>query len=271
MKTLRKKIIGSILGMTLLLGIMIASIICLPAKINVANAQKQNGTTKVLQTEYGKVVTKDKLNRIELVGKVSNVGQYVEDIKINVYDLDKKDNDYVLSFVPKVNSGYTPSFMVGNFEKKDTEQLYFGVNSGGSGGFGFYFLYELTGKPKLLFDSTTWDNKYQGKYIDGYKVEVTGANNKYRLDLSLRDKDYLNQLYDENGKLKKAQDVSVLPVGFAFAYFNTTQKVFQIQVWQRITGLYNADNLGYVINNLEFANGKFSPYFTVVGIESIRK
>jgi len=240
-------------------------------QVNIAEAktaQTMKTAETVIQTRIGNVVYKDKPSKVVLYGTYREDNSiFAENIRIEVKEF--KTGKTILTLKPKENAGYMPSIILEDFTKQGTKQIFLGINSGGSGGFGYFYLYSAAkGTEKVLFSDESWNEEYFAEYQDNYKVKINNKDKtqNYIIDLSLRDNEYLSQIYDKNGILSAPKSADVSGVNTVFPYYNTAQGVFQLQVLQRITGLYNADSLGYVINQLEYKDGNFKPYYTMVGI-----
>lgn len=82
------------------------------------------------------------------------------------------------------------------------KRLYFGEGRfQGSGGIAILLLYEYD-NGEIREITNQWEisarNKAIIRYLPNYKVEVSyGAKEKYIVDLSSKDKSYLNLIYDE--------------------------------------------------------------------------
>ncbi|MEH7226622.1 VCBS repeat-containing protein [Bacillus sp. JJ1566] len=108
----------------------------------------------------------------------------------------------------KKNMGYDPMLFLGDFTGDGINDILITIPTGGSGGTTNNYIYSFVyNEPRLLFDSDAFNQAYQYEvtYKDNYKVEVFSKRNnaRYLIDLSLREPDYLNEIYDANGKLKK--------------------------------------------------------------------
>ena len=105
------------------------------------------------------------------------------------------------------NSGYNPTLFIGDFTGNHVDDMLISIASGGSGGIMFHYIYSfINNTVQLLFDFNVYNDqyKYDVTYKDNYKVEVISKINseKYIIDISTRGADYLNEIYDKNGKLK---------------------------------------------------------------------
>ena len=99
--------------------------------------------------------------------------------------------------------------------------------------------------------------RYRVRYLDQYAVRAESENTgmAYFIDLAGKDSDYLAQLYDENGRLKREQEGFVDPVS-----------LLELVAWQRISGLYHADALGDFIGTLAWNGRAFALTTQTVGI-----
>jgi hypothetical protein len=95
--------------------------------------------------------------------------------------------------------------------------------------------------------------------MDNYKVEILSKKNneKYIIDISSRDKAYLDEIYDENGKLKAPISGFVNPLSGLYPVDFDGNGVYELLAYQKIAGRYNADSLGYVLNTLKWKDNRF--------------
>ena len=169
---------------------------------------------------------------------------------------------YAIELDPNANSGYNPTAFLGDFTKDGVKDILVTIDSGGSGALTFDYVFSfLNNTARKLFDFNAYNeqNRYDVKYMDGYKVKVTSPATKteFIIDISGRDADYLKQLYNANGKLIEPVNGSYNGVSGFYPVDMERDGVYEIQAYQRITGLYNADSLGYVINTLQWDGRKF--------------
>lgn len=160
------------------------------------------------------------------------------------------------------NAGYNPRLFLGNFTGDSTLDILISIDSGGSGGIMYHYVYSfLNDKPNLLFDSNSYNEEYlyEVAYMDNYKVEVFSNKNnrKYIIDISGRGEEYLNEIYEENGKLKNPISGFVNPLSGLYPIDFNSDNVYDLQAYQKIAGRYNADALGYFLNTLKWENNLF--------------
>jgi hypothetical protein len=167
--------------------------------------------------------------------------------------------------------GYDPKLNLLDFTGDGNDDIYVTVQTGGSGGYELFniFTYENCILTKL-FSSEEFNemSQYTAMYIDGCKVAVmpNDASALYLLDISCRDESYLSQIYDEECNLLAPVEGSVSGANYSQSVKDADN--YNLQVYQRIIGLYNADSLGNVITTLSYVNGKFQPYMVMVATSS---
>lgn len=160
------------------------------------------------------------------------------------------------------NAGYNPTLFLGDFTGDGVSDILIGIASGGSGGIMYYYIYSfISNIAQLLFDFNVYNEQFQYDvtYKDNYKVEVISKKNneKYLIDILYKGADYLNEIYDENGKLKQPITGFVNPLSGLYPVDFDSNKVYELLAYQRIAGRYNADSLGYVQNILAWKNNMF--------------
>ncbi|EPY2308246.1 hypothetical protein ACXATD_003993, partial [Clostridium sporogenes] len=168
-----------------------------------------------------------------------------------------------ISIKPKENSGYEPNLFIGKFGEDNIPKVFLSINSGGSGGYYFNYIYSFKDNiARLIFDYEKFskDNEYTAVYEDYYKVRVKSLKGNLEgiIDLtSIRDKEYLSQIYNENGRLKEPIKAEVLFLSDLSPLSLNGSDSFNLLTHQRIIGLYNADTLGSVESILKWDGYQF--------------
>lgn len=169
----------------------------------------------------------------------------------------------MVSSIPlRENAGYDPMVSLWDFTGDGIYDIFISIASGGSGGIMYHYIYSFINNiPQLLFDFNVYNQQYEYDvtYKDNYKVEVISKKNnkKYIIDISLKGEEYLNEIYDENGKLKNPLNGFVNPLSGLYPVDFDLNKVYELLAFQKIAGRYNADSLGYVLNTLKWENSMF--------------
>ena len=171
----------------------------------------------------------------------------------------------------KENSGYNPTMFIGDFTGDRINDILVSIDSGGSGAIGYYYVYSfVNNSPKKLFDFEKFNQEYEYEvnYKDNYIVEVISKklNTRYMIDIRYKGKEYLSEIYDENGKLKEPIEGWVDPISGLYPVDFQRDGIYELYTFQRISGRYHADALGYVQTSLEWDKSKFTPFFQQISI-----
>lgn len=171
------------------------------------------------------------------------------------------------------NAGYNPTIFLGDFTASGVKDILVGINSGGSGAIMYYYIYSaLMNKPKLIFDYNVFNEKfkYEVKYMDNFKVRVLSKTRgvEFIIDISNRGKEYLDEIYDKDGKLKQPIEGFVNPLSGLYPIDFNSDGVYELFGFQRVAGRYNADALGYIQTTLQWYKTDFevsNQYLAIFG------
>lgn len=205
-------------------------------------------------------VTGDRIpDNVYLTGIKTPDSPFTQNITLLVQD--GRTGSY--SHVPlRDNAGYNPTLFLGDFTGNGVADILISINSGGSGGIMYHYIYSfVNNKAQLLFDFNVYNEQYQYTviYQDNYKVEVVSKRNKqkYIIDISTRDPEYLREIYNPNGKLKSPIAGFVNPLSGLYPVDFDSNGVYELLAYQKIAGRYNADSLGYFLNTLGWKGNQF--------------
>ncbi|WP_375142505.1 VCBS repeat-containing protein [Metabacillus idriensis] len=162
----------------------------------------------------------------------------------------------------KENAGYEPSLFLGDFTGNKANDILVVINSGGSGGIIFTYVFSYMDRNfKQIFDSETFNesNKYEVFYLDQYKAQVTSFNpaKTYILDLQYKGEEYLNEIYNKDGTLKQPVEGWVAPLSGLYPVDFERDGIYELDAYQNIAGRYSADGLGYMMNVLKWNGREF--------------
>ncbi len=219
-------------------------------------------------------VNGDKIpDNVYLTGVKTSDSPFVQNITLVVQD----GTTGMFTSVPlKENAGYDPSLFLGDFTGSGVDSIMINIATGGSGGTIYAYIYSfMNNVARLMFDSDAYNQQYQYEvtYKDYYKVEVISKNNnmKYIIDISTRGADYLNEIYDRNGRLKSPISGFVNPLGGLYPVDFDSNRVYELLAFQKVAGRYNADSLGYIQNILKWQNNMFvldNQYLAIFGAQA---
>ncbi|MDD4282727.1 MAG: VCBS repeat-containing protein [Bacilli bacterium] len=220
--------------------------------------------TIVLDTKFGDVTGDGIYDKVSLVGNyLDNNSHAVENLKIIIVE----GKSHLTHEIPIKNIiGYQPSLFLYPFRNKDISDIFISIVSGGSGGFSYCYIFGYDNTYfKNLFNSSMFDNffKYKVSYLDKYMVEIINntLKKKFVLDINYKGKQYLDDLYNQNGTLKKTVTGDVLGLNQLFPIDINNDGIFELLIFQRAIGLYNADLLGYLQTVLSWQKNQFNIFY----------
>ena len=223
------------------------------------NPYFRQGIPTIVYTARGDVNGDGVSDNVYLTGVKTPDSPFIQQITLVIQD----GTTGMRASVPlKSNTGYNPTLFLGDFTGNGVKDIMISIASGGSGGIMYYYIYSDFGNtPKLIFDYEAFNQayEYEVNYMDYYKVLVKSLKNnmRYIIDISLRGRDYLNEIYDQNGKLKAPIEGWVNPLSGLYPIDFDTNGVYELLAYQRIAGRYNADSLGYVLTTLKWDKNQF--------------
>ncbi|MGB2993362.1 MAG: VCBS repeat-containing protein [Paenisporosarcina sp.] len=216
-------------------------------------------------------VTGDRVpDNVYLTGIMTPASPFIQSITLLVQD----GRSGELTSVPlRENAGYNPTVFLGDFTGNGVDDIFISIATGGSGGIMYHYIYSIVDNTaQLLFDFNVYNEQYQYEvtYQDYYKVEVVSMinNKKYIIDISTKGIEYLNEIYDENGKLKSPITGFVNPLSGLYPVDFDSNKRYELLAYQKIAGRYNADSLGFVLNTLAWLDNRFvlqNQYVAILG------
>ncbi|MFE1245844.1 VCBS repeat-containing protein [Fictibacillus sp. NPDC058756] len=161
------------------------------------------------------------------------------------------------------NAGYNPTLFLGDFTGNGVDDILIRIDSGGSGAFTYDYVFSfVNNNPQMIFDFNVYNEQFQYdvNFQNNCKVKVVSRINNltYLIDISLRDPEYLTEIYDANGKLKSPIEGFVNPLSGLYPLDFDSNGVYELMAYQKIAGRYNADALGYVVNTLAWKENRFN-------------
>ena len=166
--------------------------------------------SKVMLLTTGSLTTS-----IYLVVKNDETEFYTDQISLHIKD-GRTNRISTVNF--QYNAGYNARLFLGDFSKDNVLDILVSIDSGGSGGYGYFYIYSFKNNiPRQMFDVEKYnqDHLFDVHYEDSYKVRVESPQLDilFTIDISNKGYDYLSQYYDENGKLKQPVQGGALALG----------------------------------------------------------
>lgn len=224
-----------------------------------SNTNQRNQT--LLDMKMGDVNGDGILDHVYLYGHIpESPGIFADHITLVIQD--GHSNKATTVHFP-YDAGYNARLFLGDFTKDHIADILVSIDSGGSGGYGYFYMYSF--KNNILremfdFEKYNQGHPFQVNYEDFYKVSVASPQLNVRFTIDIRNKgmDYLSQYYHPNGKLKQPTQGEVLALGNLSPIVRNERKTsYDLLAFQRIIGTTNADTLGYVENHLTWKGSQF--------------
>lgn len=158
-------------------------------------------TVSLLDFKQGDVNGDNIIDHIYLCGNKPDgpTGIFAENITIYIQDGASKN---ITQIKLKYNAGYNARLFLGDFTMDNVIDIKVCIDSGGSGGYLFSYIYSFRyNHLQELFDFDRYNNeyKYRADYSDFYKAYIENAalDKLLVLDMSLKGNEYLSKYYDE--------------------------------------------------------------------------
>lgn len=222
----------------------------------------------LLDAKQGDVNGDGILDHVYLYGNQSD-GPFADHITLIIQD--GRSNRSTAVNLPN-NAGYNARLFLGDFSKDRVQDILVSIDTGGSGGYGIFYMYSFKNNVVYeMFDYEKYNEafKFNVNYEDFYKVSVSNPQLDvlFTIDISSRGYDYLSQYYDDDGKLKQPVQGEVLALGGLYPIVTNQRGVgYDLLALQRIIGTTNADTLGYVENLLTWNGDRFASARLTVAI-----
>lgn len=153
------------------------------------------------------------------------------------------------TFFKTPDGGYNPTMQFYDFTGDKVPEILLSASTGGSGGVSNFFLYSAkANQPKEL--PTPPPLTLSGQFLDNYKVRIYVAeqNRAYTIDVSNRKQQYDNLGIYQNGRLIKPTTIMTNDYAQLRPVDINKDGVYDLQGFQRVSGAFNADTLGYVVS-----------------------
>ena len=215
----------------------------------------------LLDMKQGDVTNDGIIDYVYLFGSKNDETEFYTD-QITLHIKDGRTNRIsTVNF--QYNAGYNARLFLGDFSKDNVLDILVSIDSGGSGGYGYFYIYSFKNNiPRQMFDVEKYnqDHLFDVNYEDSYKVRVESPQLDilFTIDISNKGYDYLSQFYDENGKLKQPVQGGALALGVLNPIVtNNKESSYDLLAFQRIIGTTNSDTLGTIENLLTWNGAQF--------------
>ncbi|MFF2755557.1 hypothetical protein ACFVR1_17710 [Psychrobacillus sp. NPDC058041] len=219
----------------------------------------RSNNQEVIDKKRGNVTGQGFMDTIYLTGKKTDESPFWQNITLVISN--EKAN--LLERIPlKENAGYNPTIFLGNFTGDYIEDILVVIDTGGSGGIIYAYIFSfMEGKMRQIFNADEYNErtKYDVNFQNQYKATVISSIPKklYLLDLIYKGKEYLTEIYNEDGTLKQPITGWVDPIGGLYPIDFAREGTYELIAFQEIAGRYHADGLGYIENVLKWNGHEF--------------
>ena len=232
--------------------------------------QNINLDKEVINFAQADVTGDGRIDSIYLVGdrQVGDPTRHIENMGLRV-----RTDGKILSVDFPYGNGYSPILFVGDLTRDGIPDVLVNMFSSSTGGFITSYIYTFeNGVPRMLFDSKVFNDLYTGKviYEDNYIVRVLTNRPPWQYTIDLRDRDpgYLSSLYDQNGRLRRPTEGTLLGLNSLNPIDYDVNGEFNISSIQRVIGIGNLDTLGLVETYLSWrdATSRFEPFMQYLSV-----
>lgn len=211
---------------------------------------------EVLVRKFGDVTGDGVQDEVYLVGIPSSEGGFIREITLMIRD---GRTGRVTQVAMEQNAGYMPTIFLCDFTGDDILDIKVTIQSGGSGGFNFVYIYSFANNQlRLLFDQDRYmaGKQFRAFYADGYVVVVEDESLQLTFRIDVSTDPAAVDLYDDNGRLIEPTEANVGPMITAIPIvLDEESGTCNLQVLTRVYGQFAADTLGYIQDYLEWTSG----------------
>jgi len=217
----------------------------------------------IIDTKTGNITDINSNDKVVLRGEYPFEGSnYADNIELVL----NRENDTPIT-IKSQYGGYKMQLFVGDFTGDNKSEIMLRGAFGGSGGFeiGVIYRYE-DGQLIEIFDQNKFyeDNECTSKYKDNYKVSIDCGKNKYLVDISNREKEYLDYIYSEDKKVNTVSTPYVDAPSGIYPIKQVYNDYYQLLIRQRVVGIANADTIAVVQTLIDLLDSKIDTLDKVV-------
>jgi len=213
----------------------------------------------IVAVKYGDVTGDRVDDTVFLTATKSEDSPFLKNITLHIRN---GRTNQIQTFQLTENAGYDPTLWLGDFTGNGVNDILIQIQSGGSGGIIYAYIFANQNGMKQIFDSIKFNEQHQYKveYANYFKANVISENphKRYTLDLTYKGQEYLNEIYNLNGTLKQPIEGWVDPVSGIYPIQIAQNGRYYLLTNQLIAGRYHADGLGYVENLLLYNGNEFN-------------
>ncbi|NLW17370.1 MAG: VCBS repeat-containing protein [Firmicutes bacterium] len=213
---------------------------------------------EVIVSRTGDVTGDGVADKVWLTGTRTEDSPFIQDITLMIQN---GVTGRITQVALQENMGYEPTILLCDFTGDGVLDIKVSIQSGGSGGFVFTYIYSfVNNRLRLLFSGERYEasRQFRAYYIDGFRVVVeNGRGQEYRIDVS--QDTAAADLYNPDGTLKQPTEANVGPFIMAIpVLLEESSGVCSLIALTRVYGTFAADTLGYIQDYLSWDGNHFS-------------
>lgn len=173
------------------------------------------------------------------------------------------------SYKIKLEDGYSPYISVFDFGAED-KFLFYSSQTGGSGGYGNYSVYQLKSDSyQLLYNDklNSKDTTFTAVFIPKGFMQIHNISDNTNLDIYVdyMDKTFYDMIFAPNGSIKGEQPY-INDISFVSPALNSATGLWRLVTYRSVVAVAEVNRLGHIVQTLEFDGEKFTDVFTEFSI-----
>ncbi|MBE5960851.1 MAG: hypothetical protein E7256_05625 [Lachnospiraceae bacterium] len=217
--------------------------------------------TFVISEQIGNITSPNASDKVILTGiHPEPGGMFIDDLELTLYP---SDNAKPVSLkIPE--SGIFLQLFLGDFTGDGRSDIMIRGDLGGTGGYAIALIYHYEkGTLKELFnqDRFSQKNTCTAAYQNNYQMLIKCPASSFPIDLSSYSKEYLSMIYTDDKKVKPNISASVSWLNEVFPVKPVSETHYDLILYQRIIGVFEADTIGYIETRLSYQKKEFVPIY----------
>lgn len=231
------------------------------------NYRFQKKTVVELDNQLANLTGNTVLDKVYLLGTKQGDNLIYTDITLVIENGTTGERQF---YQIPTSSGMGGGLDIADFNHDEQFDVGVYILSGGTGSqIDYYIFFNQEKNVQLGFSNHLLEQSLQFRvsYLPNYQVEVRNlkTDEVTILDLSNKSPDYLNEIYHDNGQLKKSLNGVVAHVSDSNPINSKMHpQGHDLILTQRILGRSHNDTLGYVQSYIAFDNGKYYVYRSLI-------
>lgn len=176
----------------------------------------------------------------------------------------------IVQVSPPENGGYDPTLFLCDFTGDGVLDVKLSIQSGGSGGFVFTYVYSFVrNQLRQLFSGEQYDasREFRANYADGFVIVVEDITLGHTFRVDVKNDPAAATLYNADGSLKEPTEANVGPFIAAIpVILDEESGTCSLMALTRVWGTFAADTVGYLQDYLSWDGRSFTSVREELGI-----